>query len=149
MEKMLTIEWNHIGTDVTGTCDRCSRTGTALRDVLGELQPYFQENMVTVRYREIILPDSQLEESNQILINGTPLEEYLCGAQVVQTPCSSCACITGNDGAECRAIEVGDSRFEAIPADLLKWVILGVVESGGAYCSGCGCGPAANQKIRE
>ena len=107
MKRILVIEWKHIGTTVTGTCERCSLTGGAILDVLEELQPYFRQKNVTARFRETVLPDSQIEQSNQVVINGTPLEEYLSGAQVVQTPCCSCACLTGKDEAECRAIDVG------------------------------------------
>ena len=141
MKRILVIEWKHIGTTVTGTCERCSLTGGAILDVLEELQPYFKQKNVTARFRETVLPDSQIEQSNQVIINGIPLEEYLSGAQVVQTPCCSCACITGQDEAECRAIDVGNDRYEAIPAELLKRVIIGIVESGEEACSsGCGCG---------
>lgn len=142
MKKTLTIEWKHIGNNVTGTCERCSLTGEAILDVLEELQPFFREKNVTARFRETILPDSRIEESNQVIINSIPLEEYLSDARVVQTPCCSCACITGQDEAECRAIDLGEERYEAIPADLLKQVIIGVVESWGTPCScGCDCGP--------
>lgn len=142
MKKTLIIEWKHIGNTVTGTCERCSLTGGAILDVLEELQPYFRQKNVTARFRETVLPDARIEDSNQVIINGTPLEGYLSDARVVQTPCCSCACITGQDEAECRAIDVGDERYEAIPTELLKQVIIGVVESWEAPCScGCDCGP--------
>lgn len=145
MNNILTIEWKHIGNDITDTCERCSLTGGAILEVLEELQPYFRWNKVTARFRETVLPDSQIDESNQVVINGIPLEEYLSEARVVRTPCCSCACITGQDEAECRAIDVGDARYEAIPADLLKSVIIGIVESGKAPCGcGCDCGPDTN-----
>jgi hypothetical protein len=145
MNNTLTIEWKHIGNDVPGTCERCSLTGGAILDVLEELQPYFRQKNITVWVREMVLPDSQIEESNQILINGTPLEEYLSDARVVQTPCCSCACITGQDEAECRAIDVGEERHEAIPTELLKRVITNIVESFETPCRcGCDCGPNTN-----
>jgi len=141
MKRNLVIEWKHIGNNVTGTCERCSLTAGAIMDVLEELQPYFRQKNVTARFRETILPDSQIEESNQVVINGIPLDKYLSDARVVQTPCCSCACITGQDEAECRAIDVGEERYEAIPLDLLKQVIIGIVESWETPCScGCDCG---------
>lgn len=138
MKHNLFIEWKHIGNDITGTCDRCSLTGSAIREVLDQLEPYFRETNVVAWFRETVLPDSRIDESNQVVINGIPLEEYMSDARVVQTPCCSCACITGQDEAECRAIDVGDERFEAIPADLLKSVIIEIVESWKEPC-GCGC----------
>lgn len=115
MKCMLVIEWTHIGNDVTGTCERCSLTGGAILDVLEELTPYFKEKNVTARFRETVLPDSQIEQSNQVLINGIPLENYLSGAKVVQTPCCSCACLTGQDEAECRAIDFGGIVTRLLP----------------------------------
>lgn len=141
MKNVLTIEWKHIGKDVTSTCERCSLTGGAILDVLEDLQPYFRQKNIIARFQEIVLPDSLIEESNRVIIDGTPLEEYLSGAEVVQTPCCSCACITGHDKAECRAIDYGGNRYEALTPDLLKRVIIGVVESwDGAFGCGCECG---------
>jgi hypothetical protein len=134
MKRILVIEWKHIGNTVTGTCERCSLTGRAILDVLEELMPYFKEKNVTAQYRETMLPDSQIEESNQVIIDGVPLEEYLSGAEVVQTPCCSCACLTGQDEVECRAIDYEGYRYEAISPDLLKRVIISVVESGESPC---------------
>jgi hypothetical protein len=144
MKRQIEIEWKHIGNDVAGTCDRCSLTGDAIREVLENLASFLDEAGVTVRFRETVLPDSRIEESNQVLINGTPLEEYLAGSTVVQTPCCSCACITGQDEVECRAIEVGSDRYEAIPAGVLKQVIVDLVgemvcEDEACSCD-CGCG---------
>jgi hypothetical protein len=141
MKRGMVIEWRHIGNDVSGTCDRCSRTGDAIQEVLEELQPYFREKKVTVRFRERILPDSKIEQSNQVRLNGIPLEDYLAGSRVVQTPCCSCACITGQDGTECRAIGIGDKLYESLPAELLKQVIISIVETmttgDDACCPGC------------
>ena len=134
MKRDLVIEWKHIGNNVTGTCERCSLTGGAILDVLEELQPYFRQKNVTARFRETVLPDARIEDSNQVIINGTPLEEYLSDARVVQTPCCSCACLTGQDEAECRAIDYGGDRYEAITPDLLKRVIISVVESTEEKC---------------
>jgi len=141
MKRELIIEWKHIGNDVTGTCERCSLTGGAILSVLEELGPYFSQKNVSARFGETVLPPSEIDQSNMVLINGVPLEGYLGDARVVQTPCCSCACITGQDDAVCRAIDLGDERYEAIPPDLLKRVIVAIVESWDDACScGCTCG---------
>lgn len=139
MRRDLVIEWKHIGNDVSGTCERCSLTGDAIRDVLKELEPYFQEKGIAIEFRETVLPDSEIEVSNQVLLDGRPLEDYLAGSEVVQTPCCSCACITGEDSAVCRAIEYEGDLYEAITPELLRQVIVSVVESGGSCGCGCEC----------
>lgn len=141
MKRTLVIEWKHIGNDVTGTCERCSLTGDAIRDVLKELGPYFEEKDVTPEFRETVLPDAEIGVSNQVTLNDRPLEDYLAGAEVVSTPCCSCACITGQDEAYCRAIEYSGRRYEAITPDLLKQVIIDVVERGNETCQ---CSRACN-----
>ncbi|HOS82874.1 MAG TPA: DUF2703 domain-containing protein [Methanolinea sp.] len=138
MAKTLVIEWKHIGNDVTGTCERCSLTGGAIRDVLKDLGPYFRQKGIIPEFRETVLPDAEIGVSNQVLLDGRPLEDFLAGAEVVSTPCCSCACITGQDEAYCRAIEYRGHRYEAITPDLLKQVIIGVVESKKGTCD-CGC----------
>lgn len=140
MKHDLIIEWKHIGNDVTGTCDRCSLTGNAIKEVLEELGSYFRDHEVIVRFRETVLPDSEIGESNQVLINRIPLEDYLAGSTVVQTPCCSCACITGQDEAECRAIDVGGDRYEAIPSEVLRKVIIDVVDEMICTDAACSCG---------
>ena len=72
MKRMLVIEWKHIGNTVTGTCERCSLTGGAIQNVLEDLTPYFKEKNVTARFRETVLPDSQIEQSNQVLSTVSP-----------------------------------------------------------------------------
>jgi len=145
MRRDLVIEWKHIGNDVSGTCERCSLTGNAIRDVLKELEPYFQEKGIAIEFRETVLPDSEIEVSNQVLLDGRPLEDYLAGSEVVQTPCCSCACITGEDSAVCRAIEVrggplrgnhtgtaeaGDRQRGGVGGVLWLWVRMQVTSLG-------------------
>ncbi|MGC9435923.1 MAG: putative zinc-binding protein [Methanomicrobiales archaeon] len=115
----LTIEWRHIGGDVDTTCERCGETGTALHRVVEELRPVCAERGIALRVLETELPDERVAESNTILFNDVPLEDLIAGMEVTATPCASCACITGQDGVECRAVEVDGDRYEAIPAELI------------------------------
>ena len=97
MKKELAIEWQHIGADVSDTCERCAATGTTLQQVLKDLRPYFAQKNIRMVFKETVLPDDQLPDSNRILINGKALEDCLDNARVKQTPCCSCSCITGKD----------------------------------------------------
>ncbi|MDI9633468.1 MAG: DUF2703 domain-containing protein [Methanolinea sp.] len=139
MGKRLVIEWKHIGDDVRGTCERCSETGDAIREVLRDLGPYFTEKNVSPEFRETVLPGEEIAFSNTVTINGRPIEEYLGGSEVIHTPCQSCACLTGEDEAYCRAIVHGGNRYEAIPPDLIRRAFVAAVERDGPTC-GCDCG---------
>jgi hypothetical protein len=123
-KKELVIEWQHIGADVSNTCERCAATGTSLHQVLKDLRPYFEQQNIHVKVKETVLPPGMLPDSNRILINGKALEDYLAHAQVKQIPCCSCACIVGRDSVECRAIETPEGLYEALPSDLIRQIIV-------------------------
>ena len=123
-KKELVIEWQHVGADISTSCERCAATGTSLQQVLKDLKPYFKQKNIHVNVKETVLPPEKLPDSNRILINGKALEDYLAHAQVKQTPCCSCACIVGQDSVECRAIDTPEGLFEALPSDLIRRIIV-------------------------
>ncbi|MEM4229694.1 MAG: DUF2703 domain-containing protein [Thermoproteota archaeon] len=51
--------------------------------------------------------------SNQILINGLPLEDWV-GGKAGQSPCCD---VCGP--SECRTVAIGEEAYEVIPADLI------------------------------
>lgn len=123
MTRTLRIEWQHVGADVSNTCERCSATGTTLLQVLQDLKHYFTRNNIRLDFKETVLTPEQLPDSNRILINGKAFEDYLAGSRIVQTPCCSCECIVGKESVECRAIETPEGLYESIPAELMRRVI--------------------------
>lgn len=130
---VLTVEWRHVGENVDLTCERCADTGNTLSEVLAEIEPLISEKGVKTEVIETVLPHDGIEESNIILFNGIPLEELIDGMTLTKTPCASCACITGKDDVECRAVEYGGELYEAIPADLIRKAALKAVEMSGQY----------------
>lgn len=126
--RSLRIEWQHVGEDISNTCERCSSTGTTVRQVLRDLEPVFIRNNIQVGFKETVLPPAQLRDSNRILINGRALEDYLGGSRIVETPCCSCSCVKSSDAVACRAIETPEGLYESIPADLLLRVLTAVAE---------------------
>ena len=115
----LVVEWRHIGRDIENTCERCGETGKVVMDVVEQIRPILEEEGITVRFVETVLENEAIAESNSILFNGVLLEDLIKGIEVTSTPCTSCACITGQDGAECRAVEYNGERYESIPPDLI------------------------------
>lgn len=113
----LDIEWRHL--DVKGnTCERCSETGETIRGayetLLKELQPQGWE----VTFKETLLTESEIPESNMILINGIPMEELLPEAKKSENCCDSCCEILGAPTL-CRTIEQHGRTYETIPASLI------------------------------
>lgn len=128
MHKEIVIEWKHIGRDVENTCVRCGETGLAVIDAVEEIRPALGEEGITVRIIETVLPYEEISESNSILFNGIPLEDLIERMTVTTTPCISCTCITGQDEAECRAVEYEGTLYEAIPIELILRVIRKLAE---------------------
>ncbi|KUK61404.1 MAG: hypothetical protein XE10_1495 [Methanoculleus marisnigri] len=116
---ILVVEWRHIGRDIEHTCERCGETGKAVMDVVEQIRPILEEEGITVRVVETPIENAAIKESNSILFNGMPLEDLIEGMEVTTTPCASCACITGQDDAACRAVEYDGERYESIPPELI------------------------------
>jgi hypothetical protein len=129
-DQELVVEWRHIGRDVENTCERCGETGRAVLDVIEEIRPILEEEGIAVRVIETVLPDEAIAESNSILFNGVLLEDLIEGMEVTSTPCASCACITGQESAACRAVEYGGERYESIPPELIARAVLKALGMG-------------------
>ena len=128
----LVVEWRHL--NVRGqTCDRCRDTGTELRDAIEVLFAEFAGEGVRIEYRETRLAPFDIAASNGILVDGVPIERLLPGARVTQTCCDSCGELLGT-ATGCRALELGDTLYETIPADLIRtalWTALAHRKPGG------------------
>jgi hypothetical protein len=114
--KHLEIEWKHFAVG-DETCERCGKTGDALRTAVEELREEFAPAGVKINLTEAILDKTRITESNEIRMNGALLEDLLA-AGVVSTNCLSCGTLAGESTC-CRAIEIGDDRYEDVP----EWAI--------------------------
>lgn len=123
MSKII-IEWKHF--DKNGaTCDRCSQTGSNLKEVITDLQKDFD-----IEFIETKLTEDQMSESNQIIINGKLLEDLIPNTKAGENFCSSCTDLTDNSSdCHCRTINQGETIFEDIPNDLIKIAILNIINS--------------------
>ncbi|MFZ1896602.1 DUF2703 domain-containing protein [Methanoregula sp.] len=115
--KRLEIEWKHFAVG-DATCDRCNKTGDALHAIVEKLRCEFASASVKINLTETCLDKTRIAESNEIRMNGTPLEDLLAAA-VVSTDCPSCRTLAGGNAC-CRAIEIGNERYEEIPAEMIK-----------------------------
>ncbi len=128
--KTIIIEWRHL--DQSGdTCDRCSDTGSALRQMIAAMQQACPQNGYLVQFVEVKLPPSQVHQSNSIFVNGVPVEHRLQGARASKSSCGSCSDLIGKPTA-CRTIEFRGAKHEVIPAEL--------VYAAACMEVGCDCG---------
>jgi hypothetical protein len=115
--KRLEIEWKHFAVG-DATCDRCGKTGESLHTAVEELRSEFAPAGVKINLTETLLDKTRIAESNEIRMNGVLVEDLLA-AGVVSTDCPSCGTLAGESTC-CRAIEIGNERYEDIPREMIK-----------------------------
>jgi len=117
--KTLEIEWKHL--DVEGrTCSRCSDTGEAIQDVVEKLSKECEPFGWTLKFKETKLPEQKIKESNEVLFNGTPLEEILTEAKASNSFCDSCSKLLGKPTDSCRTLEYDGNTYEGIPSSIIR-----------------------------
>jgi len=123
--KRLEIEWRHL--DKEGkTCDRCADTGETVRRVFEDLSRELRPAGWEVAFKETLLTENEIPESNLILLNGVPIEEILPGTRKSENCCASCGELLGAP-TMCRTIEHGGLTYEAIPASLIREAVYQLV----------------------
>ena len=114
--KELRIKWQRLVSEGQ-TCPRCGSTGKELEKAISTLK----RSLIPLGI-EVVLVEAELSveefkkdplQSNQIWLNDRPLEDWI-GGKVGQSPCCD---VCGQSG--CRTVGVGESVYEAIPADLV------------------------------
>lgn len=140
--RILKIEWKHL--DVAGeTCNRCSDTGETVTQVIREMTNELQEQGVELEFIDTKLDEAQVAQSNEVLIDGVPLENIL-NIKVSENYCESCSSLVGKQ-TFCRTVEYEGVSFEEIPAEAIRAGIrqaLGIeapAEKTGVCSCGSGC----------
>ncbi len=116
--KTVEVEWMHLDKE-GNTCNRCDNTGKEVREIVSRLNIECAPQSVKVKLHETKLTELEIENSNLILINGTPLEDLIPNARASDSSCSSCGEITGKEES-CRTIVQFDSVYETIPQRLIR-----------------------------
>ncbi|HPF49843.1 MAG TPA: DUF2703 domain-containing protein [Caldisericia bacterium] len=112
----LEIVWRRLVSDGK-TCKRCEDTEDQLYLAVSKLR-----GMVLHLNTEVVIQKEEISEdefgrnpllSNQILINGKPLEEWVEG----KTGASQCCDVCGDN--DCRTVSVDGNEYETIPSELI------------------------------
>jgi hypothetical protein len=93
------------------TCDRCNDTIDAARSAAEDLRKSLAPLQVDIELVEHATTVESLPDSNSVLINGTPIEEWI-GAERVSTECASCGDLCG-DTVCCGAVSVNGEVHES------------------------------------
>ena len=121
MRKVL-IEWRYFSKNGK-TCSGCRETKNNLDSAIEELTDELTPKGIKLEFVKKVLPQSQIKESNIILINGVPLEDIVPNTAKGKSECCSCGDLCGKP-TDCRTVNQGQSVFEEIPASLIKEAVL-------------------------
>jgi len=140
----ISIEWKHF--DKEGkTCERCSKTGSNLLVAVSRMQ---KDSGIEISFKETKLPEERMSESNEILIDGVLLEDFIPHLKASENKCPSCSeLIDQPESCNCRTLSQEGKIFEEIPVELIEQAILNrinlknmdnKIEKVIVYGSGCG-----------
>ena len=104
------------------TCERCGDTREATRAAVAEATGLLSPAGVVVVLAERELDRSGIAESNQVLVNGRPVEEWL-GGSATESDCPSCADLIGEPTC-CRAVEIDGLVSEALSRETIVGAIM-------------------------
>jgi hypothetical protein len=116
--KRIEIEWCHLDKE-GNTCKRCEETGEAVKSVVDEFSRERHASGWEIVFKETLLMENEISESNLILINGDPIEDLLSNARKSENCCDSCCEMLGQT-IMCRTIERDGRAYEAIPAVMIS-----------------------------
>jgi hypothetical protein len=112
----IVVEFDYLSVD-GNTCDRCGDTHDAVRAAVSDARAALPSSVAVIDYLECELTPGRLDDSNRVLVNGRPAEEWLGGVSVM-SDCPSCSDLVG-ESVCCREIEVGGVRTEAVGRDVV------------------------------
>ena len=124
--KTVTVEWRHL--DKEGkTCDRCTQTGEGIAELIQHLREECKAKGVEILFTETKMSETEIGQSNLILINGVPLETVLSQTTASKSSCCSCGELTGKEES-CRTIVRHGQVYETIPREFIREAICKVAQ---------------------
>jgi hypothetical protein len=121
MKKIL-VEW--FCYDKEGkTCGRCVNSFQVIKRTVEKMLPILTERDIVVDLKAHLLPESRIDHSNTVTINGKDILNLLNERDDIFTFCRSCTTIIGKP-TECRAFIYKSKAYESIPEEMLREAIL-------------------------
>ena len=124
--KTVEIEWRRLLQD-GATCKRCGDTGEVLRQMVDRLNTKCRPRGVAIVLKAVALDTQHIAESNQLLIDGKPLDPLQPHIVVRQNECPSRGELRGREA--CRTLEVVGQTHD-VPR---PWLI----RQGVCHSAGC------------
>ena len=130
----LVVEWRH---QAVG-----GETGANVRAAVEAMRPVLGAMGVRLELREVELAPGEIAHSNEVLVDGVPIET-LVGGQAAVSDGPSSGDLVGEPG-RCRTVAVGGQEYEALPGSMIAAAIMTAADRRrGASC--CSAEPAPAQ----
>ena len=128
------------------TCDRCGDTRAATRAAVAEAAGQLSPMGIVVELHDVELGRGEIARSNEVLVNGRPVEAWL-GGSAIENDCPSCADLLGEPTC-CRAVEIDGVVSEALSREAVTAAIMAAAGLSAArpgraavtLVTGAGCG---------
>lgn len=105
------------------TCERCASTDKAVKLTLKELKKAIKSAKVKIELKEKKLPESKINLSPTILINGEDVEKLLNkNSKLKSNVCSGCCQLAGHS-VNCRTFNYRGRSYDYIPKEMIKEAI--------------------------
>lgn len=136
----MTVEFEYLV--VKGeTCDRCADSRDGVRAAVADARAMLPVGTAEVSLVERQLGANSLADSNRVLVNGLPAEEWLGGTAAISS-CPSCSDLL-NTPVCCREVEVGGVTTSAISRELVLDAIMVAAGLAPAGVPGENCCPSS------
>lgn len=132
----MTVEFDYLVVEGE-TCDRCSDSRDGVRAAVADARTMLPASAVEVALVERELSADRLADSNRVLVNGLPAEEWLGGTSAISS-CPSCSNLLDAPVC-CREVEVGGVTTSALSRELVLDAIMAAAGLAPAGVPGVNC----------
>ncbi len=128
--KTITVEWFYFDKDGR-TCSRYKSSAENIRNVVKKMTTPLKNIKVDIELKEIPLPESEIQKSNTLKINGTDIRAILDSSKSIMTKCLDCSDIAGKK-VDCIAYNYQGKDSDIISEQMVEEAILAMVASPSA-----------------
>jgi len=128
--KTITVEWFYFDKDGR-TCSRCKSSAENVRNVVRKVSTPLKNIKIDIELKEIPLPESEIQKSNTIKINGADIGVILDNGRSIMTKCDDCSDLVGKE-VVCTAYNYKGKDSDIISEQMVEDAILAMVASPSA-----------------
>ncbi|GEM_PF-558929 len=126
----INLEWFYYDKEGT-TCSRCKSSIENIRNIVRKMITPLKNIKIDISLKEIPLPESEINMSNALKINGTDIGAILDNSNSVLIKCSDCSALVGKE-VKCIAYNYQGTNTDIITEQMVQEAILAMISSPSA-----------------